>query len=218
MKRYLPPLFFAITFLAACEGGSSLPLSHYQPLHLEEGEPAPEDVVAAPLEAHARPVVWEIEPLPVYGGMSGWMLTGVERLLQEHAGELTDLYAARLRVNPVCSGVITAHLTTESGVLLFLSLEDNTTGDEALATQMLSGMQGWDWPSSGRDVFRIHLHLRRREGTGRGFLGAGSRELLPLPELLPTAPVEEESEDTTEDGDVPPDRITLSEESDLVMP
>lgn len=213
MIRILPPLL-AVTFLVACEGGPSLSLGNYQPFQLEDGEPTQGDVVAAPFTAQARPVVWEIEPLPTHGGMSDQMFVGVECLLQEHAGELTDLYAARLRANPVCSGVITAHLTTESGVLLFLSLEGNTTGDEALATQMLSGMQGWDWPSSGRDVFRIHLHLRRREGTGCGFLCAGSRELRPPPKL-PPAPV---VEDTTEDVDVPPDRITLSEESDLAMP
>ena len=181
-------------------------------LNQPEPEGVSDDPVALSPEVYARPVAWEIEPLHAYGGMSDRMLVGVDRLLQEHAGELTDLYAARLRASPYCSGVVTAHLTTESGVLLFISLEGNTTGDEALATRMLGLMQGWDWPSSGRDVFRIRLHLRRREGSG--FLGAGSRDLRPLPEP-PPVPVEKEIEDA---GDTPPDPSALSEEPDPATP
>jgi hypothetical protein len=210
--RRLPPLLFAAAVFLSCEGGSSGPFSLFQELRFE----APEDAPEPPAEVHARPVVWEIEPLPAYGGMSDWMLAGVERLLQEHAGELTELYAARLRSNQLCSGVVTAHLTTESGVLLFISLEGNTTGDEALATRMLSRMQGWDWPSSGRDVFRIHLHLRRREGAG--FLNAGSRELRPLPEIPPQTPAAEEDGEPTEPEATPEDRIAVSEEADLAVP
>jgi hypothetical protein len=202
--RLVPILLAAAALCLSCEGGSSEPVSFPPELRLDVPEPEP----APPAdEVRARPIVWEIEPLPTHGGMSPQMLAGVERLLQEHAAELTGIHAARLRADPLSSGVVTANLTTESGVLLFISLEDNTTGDEALATQMLSRMQEWDWPSSGRDVFRVHLYLRR--GEGAGFLGAGSRELRPLPEI-PPPPVEEE---TPSD-----DRMTRSEESHQAVP
>jgi hypothetical protein len=207
----LVPALLAVAFLLSCEGGPSEPMGFLPELRFDVPEqelaPRPEDVV------RARPIVWEVEPLPTHGGMSPQMLTGVERLLQEHAAELTGIHAARLRADPLSSGVITANLTTESGVLLFLSLEDNTTGDEALATQMLSRMQEWDWPSSGRDVFRVHLYLRR--GEGEGFLDAGSRELRPLPEV-PPPPVEEEKPDEAEAA--PDERMTQSEESASAIP
>jgi hypothetical protein len=208
MKRLFAPLS-ALIFLAGCEGGTSEPVSLYPVLRFE----APTQVEAPPPveEVRARPIVWEIEPLATHGGMSPQMLAGVDRLLQEHAAELTDIHAARLHADPLTSGIITANLTTESGVLLFLSLEDNTTGDEALATQMLSRMQEWDWPSSGRDVFRIHLHLRRREGSG--FLDAGSRELRPLPEI-PPPPVEEEKPGEN----APDDHMAQSEASPSAIP
>jgi len=208
--KFFPPLLFAAAFCLSCEGGPSEPVSFLPELGFE----APGAESARPAaEVRARPIVWEIEPLRTHGGMSPQMLTGVDRLLQEHAAELTGIHAARLHADPLSSGVITANLTTESGVLLFLSLEDNTTGDEALATQMLSRMQEWDWPSSGRDVFRVHLYLRR--GEGAGFLDAGSRELRPLPEV-PPPPVEEEP--PAEGQTAPDDHLTQSEESPSAIP
>ncbi|OGD71501.1 MAG: hypothetical protein A2Y64_03410 [Candidatus Coatesbacteria bacterium RBG_13_66_14] len=208
--RFIPPLLVAVAVCLSCEGGTSEPVSFYPELRFEV--PGPEQAPPAD-EVRARPIVWEIEPLPTHGGMNPQMLAGVDRLMQEHAAELTGIHAARLRADPLSSGVITANLTTESGVLLFLSLEENTTGDEALATQMLSRMQEWDWPSSGRDVFRVHLHLRR--GEGGGFLDAGSRELRPLPEI-PPPPVEEEK--PAEGETAPEDRLAQSEESLSALP
>lgn len=154
------------------------------------------DAAEPELVAHARPIVWEIEPLGAHGGMSGYMLAGVEYLLNAHADELNATYRRFLRDDPMLCGEVTAHITTESGVFLFCSLEENTTGNEELGTELLTKMQDWDWPSSGRDVFRIHLHLRRNLGTGRGFIAAGSQELKPAP-LPPPPPVEEEP---TEEG------------------
>ncbi len=145
----------------------------------------------------AQPLGWEIEPLRSHGGMSAAMLVGVERLLEEHTEELMALYSARLRVNPTLCGEVVAHVTTESGVLLFLSLESNTAGDEALATQLLGQMYGWRWPSSGRDLFRLHLFLRRRVVGERGFTNAGGHQLRPLPEL---PPVQLEPEDDSENA------------------
>jgi len=208
--RLLPLILFTAALFLSCEGDPSEPVSFYPELRFEA--PGPEQATPAD-EVRARPIVWEIEPLRTHGGMSPQMLTGVDRLMQEHAAELTGIHASRLHADPLTSGVITANLTTESGVLLFLSLEDNTTGDEALATQMLSRMQEWDWPSSGRDIFRVHLHLRRREG--EGFLTAGSRELRPLPEI-PPPPVEEEI--PAEGQTAPDDRMTQSEESPAAIP
>jgi hypothetical protein len=209
--KLLPPILFAAALFLSCEGDPSEAVSFFPELRFEA--PGPEEAPPAADEVRARPIVWEIEPLRTHGGMSPQMLTGVDRLLQEHAAELTGIHASRLHADPFTSGVITANLTTESGVLLFLSLEDNTTGDEALATQMLSRMQEWDWPSSGRDIFRVHLYLRRREG--KGFLDAGSRELRPLPEI-PPPPIEEEI--PAEGQPAPDDHMTHSEESSSAIP
>jgi len=132
-----------------------------------------------------QPLAWEVEPLRSHGGMSEAMLVGIERLLGEHTEDLMTLYSARLRVNPTLCGKIVAHVTTESGVLLFLSLENNSTGDEALATQLLGQMYKWNWPSSGRDLFRLHIYLRRRVVGERGLVNAGGHRLRPLPEPPP---------------------------------
>ncbi|MCX7022047.1 MAG: hypothetical protein NTW26_07220 [bacterium] len=118
--RLLPPLLFAAVLGLSCEGGPSEPVSFYTELHFET--PGPETPPPPVDEVRARPIVWEIEPLPTHGGMSPQMLTGVERLMQEHAAELTGIHASRLHADPLSSGAITANLTTESGVLLFLSL------------------------------------------------------------------------------------------------
>ncbi|MCD4734088.1 hypothetical protein K8R78_07630 [bacterium] len=152
-----------------------------------------------------QPLAWEIEPLRSHGGMSEAMLVGIERLLVEHTEDLMALYSARLRVNPTLCGKIIAHVTTESGVLLFLSLEKNTTGDEALATQLLGQMYKWNWPSSGRDLFRLHIYLRRRVVGERGLVNAGGHRLRPLPEpppvfLEPEAGAEEGLENNLEAG------------------
>lgn len=175
-------------------------------------EIVPLETDPAPLIAHPRPVIWEIEPLNAHGGMPGFMIAGVERLLREHAPELDATYREYLAEDPMLCGEITAHITTESGVFLFCSLEDNTTGSEALGTALFGQMQGWDWPSAGRDVFRLHLYLRRSLGDGRGFADAGSQQLRPLPPLPPPDIVEPESDNAEEpDG---PTEVTASPSAD----
>jgi len=198
IRLHYIPVLLGIVFLLSCN-----------PQPVDSGpfteETPPLETEEQPLLTYERvvpqPLAWEIEPLRSHGGMSGAMLVGIERLLVEHTDALMALYSARLRVNPTLCGKIVAHVTTESGVLLFLSLENNSTGDEALATQLLGQMYNWNWPSSGRDLFRLHIYLRRRVVGERGLINAGGHRLRPLPEPPPVfLEPEEDLESDSEAG------------------
>lgn len=161
------------------------------------GELIPISTESNALVAHPRPIVWDVESLRS-AGMSPYMRDGLERLLIRHSPELNATYQRFLAEDPMLSGRVTAHITTESGVFLFCSLEANTTGSEALGTALFGQMADWDWPRAGREVFRLHLHLRRSLGSGAGFADAGSRHLLPEPPPLPVYAEQEPVDDPPE--------------------